>query len=561
MLRAFFKFRQHNDIPTHQVMVDTGAWQCYGRTARFAATVGRSRFRPWSIAKSDVQCYRAVFVSLNVAKISLRYFLHMNVSIHNQDRKEPAVETTFSRLSLSRQYLVASFPILFVGMLALGWWVGKMIEEGVVHRMGTLTSHYVESFVSPHLQHLADSDTLDATHQAALGTLLTDTPLGKRIVAFKIWGRDGRVIYSTNPVNIGQAYPIGEGLAAALVGNVHSEFSDLQAGENEAERAKWKRLVETYSPIHAEKLGTVIAVAEIYQETDEVSGAIRDAQLHSWVLVSTVMLAMYLLIFGLVRRGSQTITAQRGQLNRKVDELSALAAQNKQLHDKVRSAAVRTTALNERFLRRISADLHDGPGQDLALALMRIDTLAKTKVHTACAVCPQPTQRADLQSIHSTLESALAELRSISLGLNLPEIDNLSSSEIVARAVRDFERKTGTSVKLKTCGNDPVEIALPVKITLYRLVQESLNNGFRHGGGAVQSVSLAVADEHLAVTVNDNGQGFDVRKVNIVGHVGLEGMRERVDILGGSFQLQSALGQGTDIQVNLPLQVSGIDHD
>jgi hypothetical protein len=313
--------------------------------------------------------------------IASRYFVQSSVSGCNQDRKEHAIETTFSRLSLSRQYLVASFPILFVVMLALGWWVGRMIEHGVVHRMGALTSHYVESFVSPHLQHLAYQNTLDEAHRAALGTLLTDTPLGKRIVAFKIWDRQGRVVYSTNVASIGRTYPIGEGLAAALAGNVHSEISDLEASENEAERTQWSRLVETYSPIHAEKIGTVIAAAEIYQVTDELSGVIRDAQLRSWLLVATLMLAMYLLIFGLVRRGSQTIDAQRGQLNRKVDELSGLAAQNKQLHEKVRRAAVRTTALNERFLRRISADLHDGPGQDLALALMRIDTLANANGH------------------------------------------------------------------------------------------------------------------------------------------------------------------------------------
>jgi signal transduction histidine kinase len=485
----------------------------------------------------------------------------VNVLGRKELHMEHTIETTFSRLSLSRQYLVASFPILFVGMLALGWWVGRMIEQGVVHRMGALTSHYVESFVSPHLQHLAHHDSLDEAHRAALGTLLTDTPLGKRIVAFKIWDRQGRVIYSTNAASIGRAYPIGEGLAAALAGNVHSEISDLEASENEAERSQWSRLVETYSPIHAEKLGTVIAAAEIYQVTDELSGVIRDAQLRSWLLVSTLLLVMYLLIFGLVRRGSQTIDAQRGQLNRKVDELSALAAQNKQLHEKVRRAAVRTTALNERFLRRISADLHDGPGQDLALALMRIDTLASAKGHGLPGELPQPKLKEDLQAIHSTLKCALAELRSISLGLNLPEIDGLSSSEIAARAVRDFERKTGANVKLKTSGNDPVEIALPVKITLYRLVQESLTNGFRHGGGAAQCVSIAVADDHLDVIVNDNGKGFDVRTVNIVGHVGLEGMRERVEVLGGSFQLHSAIGQGTDILVSLPLQVAGIDHE
>jgi signal transduction histidine kinase len=462
---------------------------------------------------------------------------------------------------LSRQYLVASFPILFVGLLALGWWVGRMIEHGVVHRMGALTSHYVESFVSPHLQHLAHSDTLEAPHRIALGSLLSDTPLGKRIVAFKIWDRNGKVLYSTNTDTIGRSYPIGEGLAAALAGNVYSEISDLSDTENEAERAQWKRLVETYSPIHAEKLGTVIAAAEIYQLTDELTVEIRAAQARSWLLVATLMLAMYLLIFGLVRKGSHTIDAQRDQLNHKLNELSALAAQNKLLHEKVRRAAVRTTALNERFLRRISTDLHDGPGQDLALALMRIDTLANIYAKGSPIALQQLPVREDLGAVHCALKSALAELRAISLGLNLPEIEGLSGCEIVARAVRDFERKTGAQVTLTSTKGDASDISLPVKITLYRLLQESLTNGFRHGGGADQRVNVASADGQLSITVSDNGTGFDVHKLNTVGHVGLEGMRERVEILGGTFQLESTVGQGTVIRVSLPMQVVGVDDE
>jgi signal transduction histidine kinase len=476
-------------------------------------------------------------------------------------QKELVVETTFSRLSLSRQYLVTSFPILFVGLLALGWWAGRMIEHGVVHRMGALTSHYVESFVSPHLQHLAYADTLEESHRLALGSLLSDTPLGKRIVAFKIWDRKGKVLYSTNADSIGRAYPIGEGLAAALAGNVYSEISDLSDTENEAERARWSRLIETYSPIHAEKLGTVIAAAEIYQLTDELTGEIRAAQARSWLLVATLMMVMYLLIFGLVRKGSRTIDTQRDQLNHKLNELANLAEQNKLLHEKVRRAAVRTTSLNERFLRRISTDLHDGPGQDLALALMRVDTLANIYANGPGIETQRLTLQEDLGAIHCALKSALAELRAISLGLNLPEIEGLSGCEIVARAVRDFERKTGAQVNLTTEKRDPSGISLSVKITLYRLLQESLTNGFRHGGGADQRVTVSSTDGQLAVMVSDNGTGFDVQNLNKVGHVGLEGMRERVEILGGTFQLQSTVGQGTIIRASLPMQVPGVDDE
>ena len=465
----------------------------------------------------------------------------------------------FTRLNLSRQFLVASFPILFLGMLGIGWWVGQTIERGVVNRIGGMSSLYVDSFVAPHVQHMANGAALGDEHRAALDALLTATPLGQRIVAFKIWDRSGRVLYSPNTALIGRTFPISEELAAALRGNVSSEISYLTHRENEFESRNWPRLIETYSPIHADRLGTVLAVAEFYQTTDELDRDTRSAQLNSWLVVAGTMLFMYLLIFGLVHRGSETIDAQRRQLNDKVAQLSAVVTQNAQLHDKVRRAAVRTTSLNERFLRRVSADLHDGPGQDLALGLMRFESIAD-----ACGKClqtgPGRCPQEDFQAIRTALQSAMSDLRAISLGLQLPEIDQLHAGQIAGRAVRDFERKTGAGVTLvTTCESD--ELALPVKITLYRLIQESLANGFRHGGGSDLRVEVASVQDRLDVIIRDNGSGFDPSEVPTEGHAGLEGMRERVEVLGGSFSLESAPSQGTVVRVSLPMQLAGFEND
>jgi len=449
---------------------------------------------------------------------------------------------------------------LIIGMLVIGSWVGELIGRGVVNRVGGVTSLYVDSFVAPHLQHLLNTDVLDVEQRSSLDALLAETPLGQRIVAFKIWDRSGRILYSTDAATIGRTFPIGEGLAAALAGNVHSEISDLSQGENVFENRKWTHLIETYCPVHADKMGTIIAVAEFYQTTDELDREIRAAQLHSWLVVAATMLGMYLLIFGLVRRGSQTIDAQRRQLNDKVTELSALAVQNARLHNNVRRAAARTTALNERFLRRISADLHDGPGQDLSFALMRLEAIADI-----CSNCPprgngQHSPGDNFREARAALQSALTDLRSISLGLQLPEIDRLRSNEIAARAVRDFEEKTGAKVTLTT-SEDQTETSWSVKITLYRLIQESLANGFRHGGGCDLRVDVANVDARLILTVSDRGVGFDPRKANTKEHLGLQGMRERVEILGGSFLLETAPGRGTVIRVSLPFQLPRTENE
>jgi signal transduction histidine kinase len=465
--------------------------------------------------------------------------------------------SAFIHRSLSRQFLIASFPVLLIGMLLIGSWVARQIESSVAYRIGGMTGMYVDSFISPHVQSLIKADDLSEADRAALDRLFTATALGEKIVSLKIWRRDGRVLYSNNKALMGRTFPVDEELQVALGGGVHSEMSDLAGMENEYERAKASRLIETYVPLHADGVGNVIAAAEFYHSTDELTRESRAAQLQSWVMLGATVAVMYLLLFALVRRGSQTIEAQQGQLNGKVTQLTALLAQNKELHDKVRLAAGRTAALNEVFLRRISSDLHDGPCQDMGLALMQFEALSvacQGEVHG-----PFSSSEA-FGSIRTALRSALADLRAISAGLQLPEIDPLSLGEIAARAIRDYERKTGAVVTL-SMANPQAAASLPVKITLYRLLQESLGNGFRHAGGVGQHIELKAMAGRMRVEVSDRGEGFDPGTVVRDAHLGLAGMRERVEILGGSFDVQSMPNQGTTVRVTLPLVVPGLESE
>ena len=468
--------------------------------------------------------------------------------------------SAFLRRSLSHQFLIASFPILLIGMLLIGSWMARQIEESVAYRIGGVTGMYVDSFIAPHVQSLVSHDELSADDRTALDRILTTTPMSDKIVSLKIWRPDGRVLYSNTKALIGRTFPVGEGLRVALSGDVHSELSDLKQYENEFERGKWSHLIETYVPLHANGVGTVIAAAEFYHPTEELTRESREAQRQSWMLVAAIVAGMYLLLFALVRRGSQTIEAQQGELNNKVAQLTGLVAQNEHLHDRVRRAAGRTAALNEVFLRRISADLHDGPGQDMGLALMQFES-----VGSSCMVCPGKTHRLfstseEFKAIRTAMQSALTDLRAISAGLQLPEIEKLSPCEIAARAIRDYERKTGATVALNTTsGTAPM--SLSVKITLYRLLQESLANGFRHAGGSGQHVEVRAEEHRLLVDVSDFGEGFDSDVAATEGHMGLAGMRQRIEILGGSFELQSRPGQGTRIRVVLPLAVPGMDDE
>ncbi|SMP67135.1 sensor histidine kinase [Noviherbaspirillum suwonense] len=476
----------------------------------------------------------------------------------------------FSQQSLWCQFLLASFPIFLISTLLIGTWVSKKIENSVAYRLGGVTALYVESFIGNYLQSAARGGDLTEQDRAALQSILKGTPLGKKIVAFKVWNREGKILYSPNASLIGKSFPIEDGLAEAYAGNIHSEISQLSHKEHATEQARWDRLIETYVPIRTPGDERIIAVAEFYQTTEELSREASMAQLQSWVIVAATFLAIYLLLLGLVRQGSDTITRQRSELERQIGTLMELNEQNQMLNDRVRRAAARATSLNENFLRRISSDLHDGPGQDLGFALMQIDTII-----ARCMACPGREQAhnfgaGDFHTLSQSLRSAMAELRTISAGLCLPDITNLPLPDVVERAVRDYEGKSGAMVKVAVSpgmdgpesGSEPElepESILPVKITLYRVLQESLANGFRHAGGIGQSVSMVQADGRIHLRVNDAGKGFFPQDDRDAKHLGLKGMRGRVEILGGTFQISSS-DSGTVIHVTLPLTVPGMNY-
>jgi signal transduction histidine kinase len=160
--------------------------------------------------------------------------------------------------------------------------------------------------------------------------------------------------------------------------------------------------------------------------------------------------------------------------------------------------------------------------------------------------------------IQSSLQQALKEMRTIAAGFGLPQLESLTLTELLKRVVRSHEQRTGTKVKL-SFDNLPDQIDLPVKITIYRLIQEALNNAHRHAGGVGQLVQVRNEANYMHIEVSDQGSGFDVDKpIDWDEHLGLSGMRERVESLGGLFMIESGAGRGTRVIARLSLRTAGV---
>jgi hypothetical protein len=462
---------------------------------------------------------------------------------------QPVSRRAFERVSLSRQFLLGGAVLLLLGMAVVGSWLGMEIERSAVNRAAAVSAIYVESILAAQLrQDSGDTMATVAMHEA-LDRIFVAGPLHRKVVRFKLWDSDGKIVYSSDHTQLGMRFPVDGLLAAAFSGAVQARLSDLEARDNLAEREHWRRLIEVYVPVRTDPQGAVAAVAEFYHSTENIDREIRSAQLRSWALVIVATLAILLLLFGMVRRVDDTLLRQRDDLRRQLSQLTTAFEENERMRARLGEAGAATTALNERLLHRVAADLHDGPAQTLAFVLMRFDEMMG-----ACGGCDQSGKQAspDLPAIRGALRTSLDDLRNIAAGLGMPGIATLSLAETAQRAVRDFERQSGSRVEAEI--GDPLGDAdLATKITVYRLLQESLSNSQRHAPGGAPRVRVWRDDGLVRIEIADSGAGFDPQTVAHAGRLGLAFMQERVRLLGGEFELESAPGHGTRVRAGLPL--------
>jgi signal transduction histidine kinase len=444
------------------------------------------------------------------------------------------------------QFVLAGGAVMLAAMLVIGTWITNRIEQSVVDNTANAAALYLGSFISPLSQELAASDQLSDPAKRALQESFTSTGLDERLVSYKIWKPGGLVVYASDPAIIGQRFPPTPELKAAWSGYVTGSFSDLEHPESATEAALDLPLLEVYAPLREVWSGKIIAVAEFYEIATELERDLTDARMMSWLLVAGVFLLSGLLLIGIVRSGGRTIARQEAMLRKQVAESHRIAAQNSDLRRRVIGASARATAQAERSLRRVSADLHDGPAQYVALAAMRLDSM----------VPATEAGRGEAETIRGALQTALAEIRTISRGLSLPDIDRLPLEELVDRAVDGHRKHAHARVELGYHGPADPPLDPSRRICLYRFVQEALSNAARHAPGAAVDVQVEVTPSSVVATVRDDGPGFDPASAASMrpdGGEGLSGLRDRAESLGGDLDIITAAGAGTRLVLTLPV--------
>jgi signal transduction histidine kinase len=216
----------------------------------------------------------------------------------------------------------------------------------------------------------------------------------------------------------------------------------------------------------------------------------------------------------------------------------AIALSEQVARDTVR----RVVAAQEEERRRLALELHDETGQALTSILLGLKAIGGAK-------SKEDAQQAEAD-VRTLVVQALQDVRALAVELRPSALDDFGLAPALERLAHTFAERSGIETTVET----HLEARLPAEIetTLYRVVQEALSNVVKHAAAEHVSVVVAQRGGTVAATVDDDGHGFDEGAVR-ADALGLTGMRERLALVGGTLELESAPGSGTTVAAQVPL--------
>lgn len=214
--------------------------------------------------------------------------------------------------------------------------------------------------------------------------------------------------------------------------------------------------------------------------------------------------------------------------------------------EELRELSVQLIDIREVERQRIAGDLHDGIGQSLSLIKLTIEDIShQLQIGSVLAAGES------LQQLVLRVKDALAEVRRIAMDLRPSTLDDLGILATLSWFFREFAASCREIAVDRDFSIVEADVPAALKITIFRILQESVNNIVKHAAASRIRVSLSRRDDALIFVVEDNGRGFDASGGPGLG-LGLRSMRERARASGGTYLLESVPGQGTRIQVSWP---------
>jgi signal transduction histidine kinase len=253
--------------------------------------------------------------------------------------------------------------------------------------------------------------------------------------------------------------------------------------------------------------------------------------------------------FGDVRRFSEDETL----FLQGIADQAAIAIANARLHEQVRADQAQLQKLTHRLVelqeserRYVANELYNDEGQRLATLLLELGLLAREASGNSALMHR-------ITGLRQLADGILSDMHGLAVNLRPASLDRLGLLAALRAHAEDLGRKSGIAVQVVV--GEPQQVSLPpdTEAMVYRIAQEALNNAIRYSHASRLGIVATQHDGCLIVVVEDDGEGFDVAESGRSGGLGIVGMRERTQMLGGRLAIETSPGQGTAVYIEVPL--------
>lgn len=295
----------------------------------------------------------------------------------------------------------------------------------------------------------------------------------------------------------------------------------------------YRHTEEDIKEAYEEAENTSVKIAVLREKEEQLKERRRNLEKRTVRLKKTIKKAEKLVSrVGVVR---QYLFGELGNISEQVDNM-----RQKQ------KIALRIIEAQEAERKRVAREIHDGPAQSLANLIFRVELseqLLDEDIEKA---------RKELQELKGIVRSSVRDVRKIIFDLRPMSLDDLGLVPTLKRYIEKFVRDTEINIDFRVIGTEE-RLKSAYEVTIFRLVQEALNNIYKHSGANAGKVILEFAEQQVNIAISDNGVGFDTD--DIPGNkYGLISMRERCQLVNGEFDIVSKKNQGTRINIHIPLK-------
>jgi hypothetical protein len=379
----------------------------------------------------------------------------------------------------SKLVAMASFAVI-CGAIYACTIVASDIESAFTQKAAAGAALYMGSVVEPLAQELATRSSLSTENREALERRLASLSPGKPIVAFNLW-RDDSIVFSTKEKNADPRSPPSNLRDRMLRGEVVAKIAH---GGTDAAQAALVPLLEILVPIRQTGTHRIIAFAATSVLAQELVRETRAAQYASYVIIASAAFVLVLALFNLT-----------GRLRRRIGELALQESADAHFRKRLCRANGRVFELNQRNLRRIGRDLHGGPLQLAALALLKVDALSQPADQANSIASDRVS---DIAAMRKALTQCLHQIRAVSASLAPSELDDLSFPETIRTAICLHELRTARPV---TCDLRDLPQSAPnaLKACAYQFVSHGLSKASQQSARCSEVYARATEQENLEI--------------------------------------------------------------